>query len=91
MSQSTQRLRAPVFTFGSALRESTGFLELPRLALSYRDLLEAPAGDGSPVVVFPGFGADDRSTWPLRRFLAGLGYRPRRWGRGANVHDVTDD
>lgn len=39
-------------------------------------------------MVLPGFGADDRSTWPLRRFLRSLGYDVRGWGLGTNDDDV---
>ncbi len=35
-------------------------------------------------MTLPGFGADDSSTWPLRQFLARLGYRPMPWGLGVN-------
>ena len=48
-------------------------------------LASAPRGDGHPVFVLPGMGADDRSTEPLRRFLRGLGYRVHGWRLGANV------
>ena len=44
---------------------------------------QAPRGRG-PVVVLPGFMADDASTWLLRRFLSGLGYRVEPWGQGLN-------
>jgi pimeloyl-ACP methyl ester carboxylesterase len=45
----------------------------------------APAGDGHPVLVFPGLGAADSSTVMLRRFLSGLGYEVHRWGLGRNI------
>jgi pimeloyl-ACP methyl ester carboxylesterase len=48
-------------------------------------LASAPHGDGHPVLVLPGLGADDRSTVPLRRFLRGLGYRVHGWRLGTNV------
>jgi pimeloyl-ACP methyl ester carboxylesterase len=48
-------------------------------------LARAPRGDGHPVLVLPGLGADDRSTVPLRRFLRGLGYRVHGWRLGTNV------
>jgi pimeloyl-ACP methyl ester carboxylesterase len=44
---------------------------------------QAPRG-GGPVLVLPGFMADDASTWLLRRFLSGLGYRVEPWGQGLN-------
>ncbi len=42
-----------------------------------------PRGVG-PVMVLPGFMADDSPTWLLRRFLDSLGYRSYPWGRGVN-------
>lgn len=48
-------------------------------------LASAPRGDGHPVLVLPGFGADDRSTVPLRRYLRGLGYHVHGWRLGTNV------
>jgi hypothetical protein len=41
-------------------------------------------GDGHPVVVFPGLGANDVSTTPLRRFLDRLGYETHPWRQGFN-------
>ena len=41
-------------------------------------------GDRHPVLVFPGFTADDRSTRPLRWFLRGQGYWVHGWGLGSN-------
>lgn len=48
-------------------------------------LARAPRGDGHPVLVLPGFGADDRSTAVLRRYLRGLGYSVHGWQLGRNV------
>jgi hypothetical protein len=36
------------------------------------------------VMVIPGFGADDRYTWPLRAYLKRLGYATMGWGLGTN-------
>ena len=44
-----------------------------------------PAGDGHPVLVLPGFLASSGSTHPLRKFLAGLGYKSHRWKLGYNM------
>ena len=44
-----------------------------------------PAGDGHPVLVLPGFLASSGSTQPLRKFLAGLGYKSHRWKLGYNM------
>lgn len=54
-------------------------LQLPLLRFS------APRGHGEPVVVLPGFLADDASTWLLRRFIAAIGYDAHPWGLGANT------
>jgi len=43
-----------------------------------------PAGDGHPVLVFPGLGAHDFTTRPLRRFLEARGYVPYPWKQGFN-------
>ena len=43
-----------------------------------------PVGDGHPVVVFPGLGASDMTTVPLRNFLRDRGYTPYAWKQGFN-------
>jgi hypothetical protein len=52
-------------------------LQLPMLRMTL------PAGQG-PVMVLPGFMADDASTWLLRRFLSSLGYTTSPWEMGLN-------
>jgi len=47
-------------------------------------LRKLPKGDGHPVIVFPGLGANDFTTQPLRRFLDELGYVTHPWGHGFN-------
>ena len=47
-------------------------------------LLAQPRGDGRQIMVLPGFMFDDRSTWPLRRFLRYLGYESLPWHLGRN-------
>ncbi len=47
-------------------------------------LRKLPAGDGHPVLVFPGLGASDLSTAPLRRFLKARGYVACPWKQGFN-------
>lgn len=42
------------------------------------------AGDGHPVIVFPGLGATDFTTQPLRNFLRDRGYVPCPWDQGFN-------
>lgn len=48
-------------------------------------LKNAPEGDGHAVIVFPGLGAGDLSTAPLRNFLSGLGYDTYGWDMGRNL------
>jgi len=43
------------------------------------------AGDGHPVVIFPGLGADGTSVAPLRSYWRELGYDAFDWGRGFNT------
>jgi len=54
-------------------------LMLPLLRMS------AARGDDRPVIVLPGFLANDNSTWLLRRFLEDLGYSVTGWGLGRNT------
>ncbi len=80
----------PIPSWHRTAGELAGLLELPRLGLELRSLLREPRGDGSTVFVLPGFGADDRSTWPLRWFLTALGYEARGWSLGANRANVPE-
>src|SRR4051812_38499597 len=68
-----------------ALEGPRAFGELGLMTSMLPLLGRAPRGDGHPVLVLPGFTADDRSTVPLRRFLAGLGYKVHGWGLGRNA------
>ncbi len=43
-----------------------------------------PPGDGHPVIVYPGLGASETSTRPLRGFLQERGYKVYDWGLGPN-------
>jgi triacylglycerol lipase len=78
------RLRIPIW------RESRLPLEHARLlrhpVLRYDGV---PPGDGSPVLLVPGFLASDMSLGTMARWLRGLGYRPCRAGIPANV-DCTE-
>ncbi|MGB5811143.1 MAG: alpha/beta hydrolase [Polyangiales bacterium] len=64
--------------------EARAFFEFGSLFPRAPELLAQPRGDGRPVVLMPGFLADDRSTWPLRRYLSHLGYKASGWGLGRN-------
>lgn len=84
----------------ATIRESDDALRAPgllRLALEWRApweycaaiaatplLSQSPRGDGHPVLVFPGLIASDMTTFPLRRYLNGLGYATYAWEQGFN-------
>ena len=60
--------------------------ELPRFLAATRALPhDWPRGDGHAVVVIPGYGMTDPTTWALRRALTQLGYAAHGWGLGRNV------
>jgi pimeloyl-ACP methyl ester carboxylesterase len=67
------------------LLEARAPWELAALWLSAPWLRQLPRGDGHPVLVFPGLGANDVSTLPLRQLLAALGYVPKPWNFGFNL------
>ncbi len=51
---------------------------------------QPPPGDGHPVVIFPGLGADASSVLPLRDHCRRLGYDAMDWGLGRNVGPQGD-
>ncbi len=62
-------------------------------AAEYKELHQAkpslhknsPQGDGHPVLVIPGFTANDFFTAPLRHILQDKGYKPYKWKGGFNI------
>ncbi|MCM2356230.1 MAG: hypothetical protein NDI68_06015 [Arenimonas sp.] len=62
-------------------------LELGGALASQPWLALAPRGNGQPVLVLPGLGADDGYTAPLRSFLRWRGFDPQPWGGGRNLGD----
>jgi pimeloyl-ACP methyl ester carboxylesterase len=65
--------------------EGRAWLELAALLPALPALSAAPRGDGHPVLVLPGFLADDRSTRALRWFLRDRGYHAHAWRLGRNT------
>ena len=63
------------------LQFSLLFLQAPALA-------SAPRGNGSRVLVWPGFGGSNASTALLRRYLGYLNYDASGWSIGRNDGDV---
>ncbi len=65
-------------------------LEPVRAAIEYAgmrrmDRAALPAGDGHPVLVFPGLASSRRSLVPLVACCTALGYPTCDWGRGYNL------
>ncbi len=58
--------------------------EYAALVASSPWLARLPKGDGHPVIVYPGLGASDFTTAPLRNFLRDRGYTPYPWKQGFN-------
>ena len=84
MATSTPRIEAP--------SRRLALSELPRAVIEFSTLPfaapilnSAPEGDGHPVLVLPGFIADDGSTVLLRRYLDDLGYLTHGWELGSNL------
>lgn len=66
------------------LLEGRAPLEYAAMLATAPWLRHAPKGDGHPVIVFPGLGAPDLTTSPLRRFLQERGYAAYPWQQGFN-------
>lgn len=66
------------------LLEARAPWEAAALVMAAPWLSRLPAGDGHPVLVFPGLAASDISTLPLRRFLRRQGYWTHAWRQGFN-------
>jgi pimeloyl-ACP methyl ester carboxylesterase len=79
---STESLRAPNALL--LMLEGRAIWEFGAMLAATPWLRRLPRGDGHPVLVFPGMGANDLTTVPLRNFLNGLGYVTEAWGQGFN-------
>lgn len=69
----------------TALEQQRALAELIGFGVSLPVLRRIRAGDGHPVLVLPGFLADDWSTVALRSMLRSWGYEVHRWGLGRNL------
>ncbi len=81
------RLRPP--GLGLLLAEARGILEFNASLLFSPLLMQAPKGDGHPVLALPGFLASDLSMAPMRRYLRELGYDTYAWKMGRNFGGVS--
>lgn len=64
--------------------EGRALVEYGAWLLRRRELRRLPRGDGHPVLIVPGFGANDVSTRVLRASLEQLGYAAYGWDQGRN-------
>lgn len=56
--------------------------------LGKRILQGLPSGQNQPVLLLPGYGANERYMQPLYNRLQRLGYAPRHWQQGTNTGAV---
>ena len=68
-----------------SLIEARGLLEMALLPASFPLLMDAPKGDGHPVLLVPGFMASESSMIAVKLFLLSKGYDVHMWGLGRNV------
>ncbi|MBL8492081.1 MAG: alpha/beta hydrolase [Rhodocyclaceae bacterium] len=68
-----------------SLMEFRGLLELAALPYAVPLLMNVPKGDGHPVLLLPGFMADEKTLFALKTYLDYLGYEVETWGFGRNV------
>jgi pimeloyl-ACP methyl ester carboxylesterase len=74
------------------LRETRALLDLTRmLGPLLGAVTPLPKKKRRDILVLPGFGAGDRVTWPLRRYLEKFGHRVDGWGLGRNVAGTDID
>jgi pimeloyl-ACP methyl ester carboxylesterase len=68
-----------------SLLEPRAVIEAALLPMTLPLLLQAPQGDGHPVLLLPGFMADEKSLFVLKAFLQRKGYDVHTWGLGRNL------
>ena len=68
-----------------SLLEPRALFEMALLPPSLPLLLTAPHGDGHPVLLLPGFMADEITLTALQHYLKNRGYQVETWGFGRNV------
>ena len=82
-----RRLRPPGLFL--MLAEARSVLEFNTSLLLSPLLMQAPKGDGHPVLTLPGFLASDLSMAPMRRYLKELGHDAHAWNLGRNFGGVA--
>ena len=69
----------------NSIMEPRALFEMALLPVSLPLLMQAPQGDGHPVLLLPGFMADEKSLIVLKLFLQSKGYEVHTWGLGRNL------
>ena len=69
----------------NSILEPRALLEMALLPVSLPLLMQAPRGDGHPVLLLPGFLADEKSLIGLKLFLQSKVYEVHTWGLGRNL------
>ena len=75
----------------NTLKEFRAPLEWLLAVGNQRKLRHVPEGDQRILVLVPGYGADEWSMRPLKKFLCGINYRVFDWGHGRNRGHVKQD
>ncbi len=68
-----------------SLMEVRALAEMALLPLAWPMLSTAPQGDGHPVLLLPGFMADELTLVAIKAYLGGRGYDVQTWGLGRNI------
>ena len=68
-----------------SLMEVRALAEMALLPFAWPLLMTAPQGDGHPVLLLPGFMADEITLVAIKAFLGGRGYDVQTWGLGRNI------
>ena len=71
--------------FLHSMTEWRALFEMASLPYALPALLTAPSGDGHPVLLMPGFMANEGTMVALKAFLRSRGYAVENWGFGRNV------
>ena len=69
----------------SSMLEGRALFEMASLPYALPLLLQAPQGDGHPVLLLPGFMGTESSLIALELYLRNRGYNVQTWGLGRNV------
>lgn len=75
----------------ATLMELRAPLDWASIVLRAPELAAGPKGDGRPVMLIPGYGANESSMRPLGAYLKYLGYDVHQWANGRNRGDVESD